>query len=60
MQTYSRNVKCMLVLVGVGMMSVENALDQVFRVHECRAVSDDHKFTQLRALLYVVTLVGNM
>ena len=26
-----------------------------FRVHECREVSNDHKFTQLRALLYVVT-----
>jgi len=57
-QTYFGNVKCVLVLVGVGMMSAENALDQVFRVHECRAVSSDHKFTQHRALLYVATLVG--
>jgi len=29
-----------------------------FRVHECKAVSSDHKFTELRALLYVVILVG--
>ena len=57
-QTYPGNVKCVLVLVGVGMMWAENALDQVFKVHECRAVSSNHKFSQLRGLLYVMTLVG--
>ena len=56
MQTYFGNVKC--VLDGVGMMWAESELDQVFRVHECRVVSSDHKFSQLRGLLYVVTLVG--
>jgi len=55
-QTYSVNVKC--VLVGVGMMWAKRELDQVFRVHEYRAVSSDHKFTQLRGLQYVVTQVG--
>ena len=55
MQTYSGNVKCML--VGVGMNKEESELDQVLRVHECRAMSSDHKFTQLRGLQYVVTQV---
>ena len=39
-------------------MWVESELDHIFRVHECRAVSSDHKFTQLRGLQYVVTQVG--
>ena len=46
------------VLVGVGMVWAESELDQVFRVHECRTVSNDHKFTQLRGLQYVMTQVG--
>jgi len=55
-QTYYENVKC--VLVGVGMMWAESELDQVLRVHECRAMSSDEKSTQLRGLQYVVTEVG--
>jgi len=53
--TYYGNVKSMLVLVGVGMMWAENVLYQVLRVYECRVVSSDHIFTQLRGLQYVVT-----
>ena len=55
MQTSSRNVKC--VLVGVGMMWEESVLDQVFRGHKCKAVSSKPLFTQLRGLQYVVTQV---
>ena len=47
--------------VGVGLGGhdvVRKCVRSNFRVHECKAVSSDHKFTQLRALLYVVTLVG--
>ena len=47
-QSYYGNVKCLL--VGMGMMRAESELDKVLRVHECRAVSTDEKFTQLRGL----------
>jgi len=57
-QTYYVNVKSVLVLVELGMMWAESVLYQVLRVHECRAVSSDQKFTQLRGLQYVVTQVG--
>ena len=56
MQTSSGNVKC--VLVGVGMTWEESVLDQVFRGHECKAVSSEQLFTQLRGLQYVVIQVG--
>ena len=39
-------------------MWAESELDQVLRVHECRAMSSDEKSTQLRGLQYVVTEVG--
>ena len=58
MQTYYGNVKSVLVLVGLGMIWAESVLYQVLRVHKCRAVFSDHKFTHLRGLQYVVTQVG--
>ena len=63
MQTYYVNVKSVLVLVGLGMMWTESVLYQVLRVHECRgneckAVSSEQLFTQLRGLQYVMTQVG--
>ena len=33
-------------------------LDKVFRGHECKAVSSEQLFTQLRGLQYVITQVG--
>ena len=52
--------KCELCVgVGLGGHDVRRkCVRSDFRVHECKTVSSDHKFTQLRALLYVVTLVG--
>ena len=35
-QSYSGNVKCML--LGMGMIWAEFELDQVLRVHECRGL----------------------
>jgi len=49
------------VRVGVGLVGRDvgrKCVRSDFRVHECKVVSRDHKFTQLRALLYVVILVG--
>ena len=49
------------VSVGVGLGGHDvgrKCVRSDFRVHECKAVSSDHKFTQLRALLYVVILEG--
>ena len=56
MQTCYGNVKC--VLVGVDITWEESVLDQVFKWYECKAMSSEQLFTQLRGLQYVMTQVG--